>query len=62
MLKRRSFFVDERDLRRARVALGARSDAETIRLALREVARRGELLRFMQRSGGSLAPGSFSPI
>ncbi len=58
-LKRKSFFVDEGELRRARQALGASTDAETIRGALREVARMRSLWRFMQRSGGSLPRGSF---
>jgi hypothetical protein len=59
-LKRTSFFVEEEELRQARRALGAPTDAETIREALREVARRGSLWRFMQRSAGSLPTGSFS--
>jgi hypothetical protein len=59
-LKRKSFFVDEGELRRAREELGATTDAETIRAALREVARMRSLWRFMQRSGGSLPKGSFS--
>jgi hypothetical protein len=61
-LKRKSVVVDEGELRRARLALNARSDAETIRRALPEVARRGKLWRFMRRSSGSLAPGSFSTL
>jgi hypothetical protein len=59
-LKRKSFFVDVAELRQARLALGAPTDAETIRGALREVARMRSLWRFMQRSGGSLPRGSFS--
>jgi hypothetical protein len=59
-LKRKSFFVDEGELRRARRALGVSTDAEAIRGALREVARMRSLWRFMQRTGGSLPPGSFS--
>jgi Arc/MetJ family transcription regulator len=59
-LKRTSVLVDEAELRQARRALGAPTDAETIRAALREVARTRSLWRFMQRSGGSLSPGSFS--
>jgi hypothetical protein len=58
-LKRKSFFVDEGELRRARQALGASTDAETVRGALREVARMRSLWRFMQRSSGSLPRGSF---
>ncbi len=61
-LTRKSFFVDEGELRQARRALGASTDAETIRGALREVARMRSLWRFMQRSGGTLPPGSFDPL
>jgi hypothetical protein len=59
-LKRKSFFVDEGELREARRALGARTDAETVRGALREMARMRALWRFMQRSAGSLPEGSFT--
>jgi hypothetical protein len=59
-LKRKAFFVDEIDLRKARRALGARTDAETIRASLRVVAGMTSLARFMERSGGSLPVGSFS--
>lgn len=37
-LKRASFFIDVRALRRARNALGAPSDAETVRLSVEHVA------------------------
>jgi hypothetical protein len=59
-LKRKSFFVDEAELRRARHALGASTDAEAIREALREVTRMRSLWKFMEKSGGSLPKGSFS--
>jgi len=59
-LKRKSFFIDERELGAARRALGVATDSETIRAALREVARMRILARFMDRTGGSLTPGSFS--
>jgi hypothetical protein len=59
-LKRKSFFIDERELGLARRALGAETDAETIRAALREVARMRVLARFMDRTRSSLPPGSFS--
>src|SRR3954453_3385540 len=36
-LKRKAFFIDERELREPRRALGASTDAETVRTALREV-------------------------
>jgi len=59
-LKRKSFFVDETDLKRLRHELGAATDAEAVREAIREVGRMRSLWRFMQRSGGSLPKGSFS--
>jgi Arc/MetJ family transcription regulator len=59
-LKRKSFFIDERELREARRALGVTTDAEAVRAALREVARMKTLARFMERSRGSVPPGSFS--
>jgi hypothetical protein len=58
-LKRKSFLVDEADLRRARQALGTETDADTIRGALRQVARMGALWRFTQHSRRRLAPGSW---
>ncbi|HVR03527.1 MAG TPA: hypothetical protein VMT47_15425 [Polyangia bacterium] len=59
-LKRKSFFVDEGELREARLALGAHTDAEAVRGALREMVRMRALWRFMQRTGGTLPRGSFS--
>jgi Arc/MetJ family transcription regulator len=58
-LTRKSFFIDEAELRRAREALGVDTDADAVRGALREVARMKALARFMERSAGSLARGSF---
>ena len=59
-LKRKSFFIDERELDAARRALGVETDAEAVRAALREVARMKALARFMTRTQSSLPPGSFS--
>jgi len=59
-LKRKSFFIDERELDEARRALGAETDAEAVRAALREVTRMKAIARFMARTRGSLPPGSFS--
>ena len=61
-LKRKSFFIDERELDEARRALGVETDAEAVRASLREIARMKALARFMMRTQGSLPPGSFSPI
>ena len=60
-LKRKSFFIDERELGAARQALGLATDSETVRTALREVTRMKALARFMERTRGRLPPGSFSP-
>ena len=59
-LKRKSFFIDERELDEARRALGAETDAGAVRAALREVTRMKAIARFMARTRGSLPPGSFS--
>jgi len=59
-LKRKSFFIDERELDEARRVLGAGTDAETVRAALREVARMRVLARFMNRTRAAVPPGSFT--
>lgn len=58
-LTRKSFFVDERALRRARRALGVKTDAEAVRLALEWIARSEEHWRLIERTRGKLKPGSF---
>jgi len=45
VLKRKSFFVDERALARARKVLGAASDAEAIRLSVERMAEMEEFWR-----------------
>ena len=55
---RKSFFVDPAAIRRVRKALGARTDAEAVRLSVERVAEMEEFWRFMARSRGTLAPGS----
>ena len=57
-LKRRSFFVDERVLRRARKALKVSSDSEAIRVSVEQVADMEEFWRFMDKSRNKLKPGS----
>lgn len=61
-LKRKSFFIDERELEAARRALGVDTDAEAVRMALREIARMKALWRFMDKTRGSLPAGSFSSV
>jgi hypothetical protein len=58
-LKRKSFFVDQKTVTRARKALGVGTDAEAVRLALERVAESERFWRFMRSSRGSLEPGSF---
>jgi len=58
-LTRKSFFVDERALRRAKKLLGVATDAEVIRVSVDRIAEMEKFWRFMRRSRGSLRPGSF---
>ena len=57
-LKRKSFFVDELALQRARKALGAKTDAEVIRLSVERMAEMEAFWRFMNKSQRTLSPGS----
>jgi hypothetical protein len=56
---RKSFFVDEQAIRRARRLLGVGTSAEAVRLAIDRVVEMEELRRFMTRTRGRLPPGSF---
>jgi hypothetical protein len=51
-LKRKSYFVDERALSRAKKALGVRTEAEVIRLSVERVAEMEEFWPFMKKTGG----------
>jgi hypothetical protein len=57
-LKRKSFFVDERALRRAKKALGVVTDAEVVRVAVERIAEMEEFWEFMKKSRRTLKPGS----
>jgi hypothetical protein len=57
-LKRKSFFVDESILRQAKKALGVKTDAEAIRLAVERIAEMEAFWQFMQKSRHTLKPGS----
>ena len=57
-LKRKSYFVDERAIRRAKRVLGAPTEAETVRLAIERVTEMERFWKFMERSRGKLPPGS----
>lgn len=57
---RRSFFVDEELVRRARKALGVDTNAEAVRLAVERVVEMEEFWRFMAKTRKSLMPGSIA--
>lgn len=57
-LKRKSYFVDERVLNRAKKALGVKTEAEVIRLSVERVAEMEELWEFMKKTRRTLRPGS----
>lgn len=57
-LKRKSFFVDEAVLHRAKKALRVTTDAEVIRLSVERIAEMGEFWEFMKKSRRTLQPGS----
>lgn len=56
-LKRKSFFVDEQALRRAKKALRVATDAEAVRLSVERIAEMEEFWRFMKASRRALKPG-----
>ena len=56
-LKRKSYFVDERALKRAKKALGVKTEAEVIRLSVERVAEMEEFWEFMKKTRRSLRPG-----
>jgi hypothetical protein len=57
-LKRKSYFVAEATLRRAKRALGARTEAEAIRISVERIAEMEEFWKFMTESRRLLKPGS----
>lgn len=57
-LKRKSFFVDETALHRAKKALRVKTNAEVIRLSVERVAEMEEFWEFMKKSRRTLQPGS----
>ena len=57
-LKRKSYFVDERALKRAKKALGVKPEAEVIQLSVERVAEMEEFWEFMNKSRRWLRPGS----
>jgi hypothetical protein len=57
-LNRKSYFVDERALNRAKKAFGVKTEAEVIRLSVERVAEMEEFWEFMKKNRRSLRPGS----
>ena len=55
---RKSFFVNPQAIDRARKVLGARTDAETVRIAVDRVVEMEKFWRFMAVTRGGLKPGS----
>lgn len=58
-LKRKSFFVDEQDLARAKKVLGVATDAEVIRLSVARIAEMGRFWQLMDSSKQTIRRGSF---
>ena len=58
-LKRKSYFVDERALSRAKKVLGVKTEAEVIRLSVERVAEMEEFWEFMKKLAGHLDPGAW---
>jgi hypothetical protein len=61
-LRRNSFFVDPRALRRAQRALKVRTQAEVVRVAIERVLETDRFWAFMKRSRRTLSPKAFGGI
>ena len=57
-LERKSFFVDEQALHRAKKALGVATDAEVVRVSVERIVEMEEFWQFMKNSRRALRPGS----
>lgn len=57
-LNRKPFFVDERVLRRAKKALGVKTDAEAVRQSIAQIAEMEVFWEFMGKSRRALKRGS----
>lgn len=58
ILKRKSFFVDERMLHRAKKVLKVATDAEAVRMSVERVAEMERFWGFIENSRRTLRPGS----
>lgn len=57
-LKRKSYFVDENVVQRAKKLLRAETDSDAVRISLERVIEAEEFWQFMDETGGKLPPGS----
>jgi len=55
---RKSFYVDEQLLRRAKKVLGLRSEGEVVRVSMERALAMEEFWKFMKETKGVLEPGS----
>jgi hypothetical protein len=58
-LKRKSYFVDEQSLRRAKRVLGVSTEAEVVRLAVDRIGEMERFWKLMEKTRGKLPRGSF---
>jgi hypothetical protein len=61
VLKRRSYFVNDKAIQRAKRLLGAASDADVVRIAIDRVIEMERFREFVNKTKGSLPRGSFRP-
>lgn len=57
-LKRKSYFVDENMVQRAKKLLRAETDSDAVRMSLERVVESEELWEFLEQNSGKLPPGS----
>jgi hypothetical protein len=57
-LKRKSYFVDESIVQRAKTLLRAETDSDAVRISLERLVEAEEFWQFMEESAGKLPPGS----
>lgn len=56
---RKAFYVDPRLIKRAKRLLGLRTEAEVVRLSIERMVEMEEFWQFMNKTKGTLKPGSF---
>jgi hypothetical protein len=58
-LKRRSYFVDDNAVQRAKRILGAATDADVVRIAIDRVIEMDKFRKFVEQTARSVPRGSF---